>query len=85
MGGSGNAQDFSNQTTNNTAVKLFGRQEGTDANLLAEAYPELSPSDIAAIRTAGAGEFVGIFGTNEVHHLRVQLTDQETPYFIRKG
>jgi len=85
MGGSGNAQDFSNQTTNNTAVKLFGRQEGTDANLLAEAYPELSPSDIAAIRTAGPGEFVGIFGTNEVHHLRVQLTDQETPYFIRKG
>ena len=85
MGGSGNAQDFSNQTTNNTAVKLFGRQEGTDAKLLAEAYPELSPSDIAAIRTAGPGEFVGIFGTNEVHHLRMQLTDQEVAHFIRKG
>ena len=85
MGGSGNATDFSNLTTNNTAIKLLGRQEGSDAQLLAEVYAGLlSPSDIAALRTAQPGEFIGIFG-NEVHHLRVQLTDQETPYFIRRG
>ena len=85
MGGSGDAQDFSNLTANNTAIKLIGRQEGTDARLLAEAMGGLlTPSHIATLRTAQAGEFIGIFG-NEVHHLRVQLTDQEHPYFIRKG
>lgn len=85
MGGSGDASDFANLTTNNTAIKLLGRQEGTDAQLLAEAYAGLlSPGDIAALRTAQAGEFIGIFG-NTVHHLRIQLTDQETPYFLRRG
>jgi hypothetical protein len=85
MGGSGDAADFANLTTNNTAIKLIGRQEGTDARLLFEAMGGLlTPSHIATLRTAQAGEFIGIFG-NEVHHLRVQLTDQEYPYFIRKG
>jgi len=86
MGGTGDGKDFANLTTNNTGVKLIGRQEGTDATLIADAFGDvLSPSDIAALRTAGPGEFIAIFGNNEVHHLRVQLTDQETPYFIRRG
>ncbi|HEY1016947.1 MAG TPA: hypothetical protein VGE07_29810, partial [Herpetosiphonaceae bacterium] len=72
-------------TANNTAIKLIGRQEGTDVALLADAYSAwLGPREIQAIRTAGPGEFVGIFG-NEVHHLRVQPTNEEWPFFIRSA
>lgn len=87
MGGSGDASDFANLTANNTAVKLVGRQEGTDARLLEDAFAAiLGPAEGQAMRTAGAGEFLGIFGAqNDLHHLRVQLTDLETAYFIRKG
>jgi hypothetical protein len=86
MGGSGDAREFASFTTNNTNIRLLGRQEGTDLALIAEAYAGiLSPSDIETLRICGVGEFVGIFGAqNEVHHLRMHLTDLETPYFLRK-
>jgi hypothetical protein len=85
MGGSGNARELSNYITNNTNIRLIGRQEGDDAELVAQAFRGvLSESHIQKIRTANVGEFVGIFGsTNEVHYLNFQPTDLEGSYFLR--
>lgn len=83
MGGRSDASAFAKLTVNNTQIKLLGRQEGDDLAMLDVAYGHvLTAGDLAALQTAGAGEFIGIFG-NDVHHLHIQLTDQEAPYFIR--
>ncbi len=83
MGGEGDGNDFAALTTNNTALKFFGLQQGSDIDLLEQAYSHLlSPADIDALRTSGKGEFIGIFN-NTVHRLQVELTNEETPYFIR--
>ncbi len=85
MGGDGSGKDFGALTASNTQIKMFGRQEGTDVELLRAAYGDiLSEADLQSLTTSGPGEFVVIFG-NDVHHLKIELTDQEYPFFIRKN
>jgi len=80
MGGS---NDVAALTTNNTALKFFGLQQGSDIDLLEQAYSHLlSPDDIDSLRTSGKGEFIGIFN-NTVHRLQIELTNEERPLFIR--
>jgi hypothetical protein len=84
MGGDGNSNDFAALTTNNTAVKFFGRQQGSDIDLLEGPYGHLlSPQDFEAMRSSTEGEFIAIFN-NHVHHLKIELTNEERPYFIRR-
>jgi hypothetical protein len=84
MGGSSTSRELSSYITNNTNIRLIGRQEGDEAELVAQAFRGvLSETHIQKIRTAGVGEFVGIFGsTNEVHYLNFQPTDLEGSYFL---
>ena len=77
--------DFSKLTSDITAIKFIGKQQGHDVELIRQAYGHLlTDDDIEAIRTSQAGEFVAIF-KNEVHRLKIELTNEERPYFIRRN
>jgi hypothetical protein len=84
FGQEGNPSQWGAFTANNCLLKVFFRQEGSEADILARAYrDQLAPEHVERIKTSGAGECIAMLG-DEVHHLLVQLTDQETPFFIRK-
>jgi hypothetical protein len=70
-------------TANNALIKLFFRQEASEAEVLGTAYRDhLHPSHVQAIKTAGTGECIALLG-DEVHHLQVHLTDLETAYVLQ--
>ena len=64
----------------NSFIKLFFRQEGPGAAIIANAYEQLADDHIQAIRTAPQGQLIALFG-DEVHPLVMQLTDQEVQAF----
>ena len=69
--------------SNNTLIKLFMRQENTEADLIGVAYRDhLAPEHIQQIKLSDTGEAIAIFD-DEVHKLVFQLTDQEAYYFAR--
>ncbi len=64
----------------NSFIKLFFRQEGQGAAIIANAYEQLADDHIQAIRTAPQGQLIALFG-DEVHPLVMQLTDAEVLAF----
>lgn len=86
MGGEGGtAAQFAAYTTNNTALKFFGRQQGSDVQLLREAFNYLlSEGDLQRLLTSTEGQFIAIFN-NQVQRLKIELTGDEKTYFIRSN
>jgi hypothetical protein len=69
--------------SNNTLIKVFMRQEGTEADMIGNAYrDQLAPEHVRQIKLSDTGEAIVMFD-DEVHKLVVQLTDQEELYFAR--
>jgi hypothetical protein len=69
--------------SNNTLIKIFFRQEGSEADMIGAAYrDQLAPEHIEQIKMSGTGEAIVMFD-DEVHKLVFQLTDQEAYYFAR--
>jgi hypothetical protein len=70
-------------TANNALIKLFFRQEGSEAEVLGTAYRDhLHAGHVQTIKTSGTGECIALLG-DTVHHLQVQLTDLESVYVLR--
>lgn len=83
FGQAGHESEWAAFTTNNTLLKFFFRQEGSEAEVLGAAYHDhLHAEDIQRIKTSGKGECIAMLG-DEVHHLMVQLTDLESAFFLR--
>jgi len=83
FGKAGNESEWAAFTTNNTLLKFFFRQEGSEAEVLGHAYQDhLAPEDIQTIKTSGKAECIAMLG-DEVHKLTIQLTDQEAYFFLR--
>jgi len=69
-------------TAENVRIRLIFHLEGQDAARVEALYGDrLKPEDLRAIRTAGAGECVAMFG-GEVEQLTIALTDLETTALI---
>jgi hypothetical protein len=69
--------------SNNTLIKIFFRQEGSEADMIGAAYrDQLAPEHIEQIKLSDTGEAMVMFD-DEVHKLVFQLTDQESYYFAR--
>jgi hypothetical protein len=70
-------------TANNALIKLFFRQEGSEADVLGTAYRDhVHTGHVQTIKTSGTGECMALLG-DTVHHLQVQLSDLVSTYFLR--
>lgn len=82
-GQAGTPNEYGPFITNNTLIKLFFRQEGSEADLLGALYQDqLTPTHLQFIRTASVGECLALLG-DEVHRLSIQLSDLEAAYFLK--